>query len=66
MLTYDLMQHETLAMDLDADPLDVTVNLWLGDVDRDDVSAGVPRLEVLHERVVVEVAKRATRQISRS
>lgn len=54
--TYDLVQHETLPVNLDADPFDVAVNFWLGNVDREHISLhgrGIMREE---QGVVVEVA----------
>jgi hypothetical protein len=54
-LAYDLMQHETLSVNLDADPFDVTVYLRLLDIDRQHVTLDSLRVVRLEKGVVVEV-----------
>jgi len=50
------MQHETLSVNLDADPLDVTVYLRLFDVNRQHVALDSLRVVRLEKGIVVEVA----------
>lgn len=56
--THDLMQHETLAVDLDREPFHAVMLHGLGHVDIDHVPVTRPVLECFGEGIVVEVAGR--------
>lgn len=54
---YDLMKHEALSVNFDRDPLDVTVQLRITNVDRDHETLNRPVVERFADGVVVEIAE---------
>lgn len=58
-VAYDLMQHETLSVNFDANPLDVTVYLGLLDIDRQHMTLDSLGVVSLEKGIIVEVAAKS-------